>query len=65
LGPYVIHSRDAWKDDEDILENHLKFKKSFEWVPYDPNSFISDGRVRNRLSVYVHHSIPEIEQYAN
>ena len=38
---------------------------SFEWVPYDPNSFISDRRVRNRLLVYVHHSILEIEQYAN
>jgi len=34
-------------------------------VPYDPNSFISDRKVRNRLSAYKHHKIPEIEQFAN
>jgi len=65
LGPYVIHDRDAWKDAEKILEDHLTLKKSFGWVPYDPRSFISDRRVRYRLSVYVHHRIPEIEQCAN
>jgi len=65
LGPYVINSRDAWEDVEKILEDYLRFKKSFQWVLYDPCSFISDRRVRNRLSVYVHHRIPEIEQYAN
>jgi len=65
LGPYVIISRDAWEDAEKILEYHFRLKKSFEWVSYDPCSFISDRRVRNRLSVYVHHRIPKIEQYAN
>ena len=65
LGPYVINSRDAWKDAEKILEEHLRLKKSFLWMPYDPCSFISDRRVRNRLSVYVHHRISEIEQYEN
>ena len=61
LGPYVIHDTDAWKDVENILEDYLRLKKSFGWVPYDPCSFISDRRVRYRLSVYVHHRIPEIE----
>jgi len=65
LGLYVIHSRDAWKEAEKILGDHLKLKKSFWWVPYDPNSFISDRKVRNKLSVYVYHRIPKIEQYAN
>ena len=65
LGPYVIHDRDAWKDVEKILEDHLRLKKIFGWVPYEPCSFISDRRVRYMLSVYVHHRIPEIEQYAN
>jgi len=40
-------------------------KKIFWWVPYDPNSFISDKKVRNRLSTCIHHNIPEVEQYAN
>lgn len=65
LGPYVINFRDAWKDAEKILEEHLILKNSFQWVPYDPYSFISDRRVRNRLSVYIHHKIPKIEQFAN
>lgn len=34
-------------------------------MPYDPNSFISDRRTKNKLSVYIHHRIPEIEQFAN
>jgi len=65
LGPFVIHKREAWEDAEKILGEQLKLKKSFWWVPYDPNSFISDRRVKNRLSVYVYHRIPEIEQFAN
>jgi len=65
LGPFIIHKREAWQDAEEILGEHLKLKKSFWWVPYDPNSFISDRKVRNRLSVYVYHNIPEIEQFAN
>lgn len=34
-------------------------------MPYDPNSFICDRRTKNKLSVYIHHRIPEIEQFAN
>jgi len=65
LGPFVIHKREAWKDADKILGEHLKLKKSFCWVPYDPNSFISERKVRNRLSAYVHHRIPGIEQFSN
>lgn len=65
LGPYVINSMDAWKDAKKILQEHLRLQKSFWWLPYDPYSFISDRRVRNRLSVYIHHKILEIEQFAN
>ena len=65
LCPFVINSRDAWQEAKKILEDHLRLKKSFWWVPYDPNSFICDRRTRNRLTVYIHHRIPEIEQFAN
>ena len=65
LGPFVCNTREAWKEAEIILEGHLKLQKSFGWVPYDPNSFICDRRMKNRLSPYIHHRIPEIEQFAN
>jgi len=32
---------------------------------YDPYSFICNRRQKNKLSPYIHHRIPEIEQYAN
>ena len=65
LGPFVCNSRDARKEAERILEDYLKLQKSFYWVPYDRNSFICDRRMKNKLSPYLHHRIPEIEQYAN
>jgi len=65
LGPFVINKREAWEDVDKILGEHLKLKKSFFWVPYDPNSFISYKKVKNRLSAYVHYRIPQIEQFSN
>ena len=65
LGPFIINKREAWEDAFKILGEDLKFKKSFWWVPYDPNSCISERKVRNWLSTYTHHRIPEVEQYAN
>ena len=65
LGPFIINKREAWGDANKVLGEDLKLKKSFWWVPYDPNSFISDRKVKNRLSTYLHHRIPEVEQYAN
>ena len=65
LGPFVCNSRDAGKEVERILEDYLKLQISFYWVPYDPNSFICDRRMKNKLSPYIHQRIPEIEQYAN
>ena len=47
------------------MGEQLKLKRSFWWVPYDPNGFICDRKVKNRLSAYNHCRIPEIEQYAN
>ena len=32
---------------------------------YDPYSFICNRRQKNKLSPYIHHKIPKIEQYAN
>jgi len=65
LGPFVYNTREAWKEAEIFLEEHLKLQKSFGWKPYDHNNFICDRRMKNRLSPYIHHRIPEIEQYAN
>ena len=63
LGPFFCNNREAGKVVEEILE-HMKLNKSFGWR-YDPHSFICDRRMKNRLSPYSHHRIPEIEQYAN
>ena len=65
LGPFVCNTRDAGKEAEIILEDYLKLQKKIWWVPYDPNIFICDRRMKNRLSPYLHHRIPEIEQFAN
>lgn len=65
VGPFVCNTRDAWKKAKRILEDHLKLQKSFGWVPYDPNNFICDRRMKNRLSPYIHHRILEIEQFTN
>ena len=66
LGPFIFNKREeAWKDADNILRERLKLKQSFLWSPYDPEHFISFRRVKNKLTGYVHHSIPQIEQYAN
>ena len=65
LGPFVFNSRDARKEAERILEEYLGLQKSFYWVPYDPNSFICDRRMKNKLSPYIYFRMPEIKQYAN
>jgi len=47
------------------LKDNLKLKRSFWWVPYDPDGFISAKRVKYRLTAYEHCKIPPIEQFAN
>jgi len=62
LGPFIFNKRyEAWKDFDTILGEKLKLKLSFHWSPYDPEHFIRFRRVKNRLTGYVHHKIPEIE----
>lgn len=63
LGPFVCNNRQAGKEAEEILER-MRLKKSFI-CDYDPHSFIFDRRQKHRLSPYIHHRIPKIEQYAN
>ena len=66
LGPFIFNKREeAWKEADIILRDKIKLKLSFLWSPYDPQHFISFRRVKNKLTGYVHHKIPEIEQYAN
>lgn len=64
LGPFVCNNKKAGKEAEKIIESRMQLKKSFGWR-YDPHSFICDRRMKHKLSPYIHHSIPEIEQYAN
>jgi len=59
----VCNKRKEGQEAEEILER-MRLKRSFIW-PYDPHSFICDRRIKHKLSPYIHHRIPEIEQYAN
>ena len=65
LGPFIINKNEGWQDADKILGEQLKLKRSFWWVPYDPNGFICERKVKKRLSAYNHCRIPEIEQFAN
>ena len=66
LGPFIFNKREeAWEEADNILRDQLMLKQSFHWSRYDPKHFISFRRVKNKLTGYVHHKIPEIEQYAN
>jgi len=65
LGPFIINKKEAWQDADKILGEQLKLKRSFWWVPYDPNGFICERKVKYRLSAYNHCKIPEVEQFAN
>ena len=66
LGPFIFNKREeAWKDADTILREKIKLKLSFHWSQYNPEHFISFRRVKNKLIGYVHHRIPEIEQYTN
>jgi len=40
-------------------------KRSFWWVPYDPDGFLNARKIKYRLSAYDHYRIRDIEQYAN
>lgn len=63
LGPFICNNREARKEADEILQR-LRLKKNFIWT-YDPHRFICNRRQKNNLSPYIHHRIPEIEQYAN
>ena len=66
LGLFIFNKREeAWKDADEILREKIKLKLSFYWSPYDPEHFISFRTIKNKLTGYVHHKIPEIQQYAN
>ena len=65
LGPFLYNKREeGWKEADLILET-LKLQTSFQWVPYDPNHFISLRRVKYKLGGYAHVRLPHIEKYAN
>ena len=66
LGPFIFNKREeSWEEVDKIWRDQLMLKQSFHWSPYDLEHFISFRRVKNKLAGYVHHKIPEIQQYDN
>jgi hypothetical protein len=64
LGPFTMNKKDGWQEADQMLEQ-LKLKKSFWWVPYDPEGFISARRVKFRLKPYDHSPLPQVQPFAN
>ena len=65
LGPFLYNRKEeGWKEANSILEA-LRLQTSFEWIPYDPNHFVSLRRIKYKLGSYSHMRQPEIERYAN
>ena len=60
-----MNKKEGWKDADELLGQTFRLKRSFWWVPYDPNGFINARRIKYRLSAYEHCKIPEIEQISN
>ena len=60
-----MNKKDGWQEADQILGQQLKLKRSFWWVPYDPNGFISARRVKYRLLAYKHCPYPQIEHFSN
>lgn len=60
-----MNKKEGWKDANEILGQTIRLKRSFWWVPYDPNGFINARRVKYRLAPYEHCSTPDIEKFAN
>ena len=60
-GPFIFNKREAWEEADRILRDQLNLKQSFYWEPYDPEHFISYRKLKNKLTTYVHHQIPEIQ----
>jgi len=48
LGPFIMNKKEGWQEAEQILRDKYKLKRSFWWVPYDPEGFISNRRVKYR-----------------
>ena len=65
FGPFIFNKREAWEEADNILGEKLMLNQSFYWTTYDPEHFISYRKVKRKRTTYVHHKIPEIQQYAN
>jgi len=63
LGPFVCNNRKDGRVAGEIIKG-IKIKQSFIWR-YDPFDVICNRSQKNKLSPYIHHRIPQIEQYAN
>jgi len=65
LGPFTMNKKDGWQEADQILGQQLKLKKSFWWVPYDPEGFINARRLKFRLHAYNHTPLAQVQPFAN
>ena len=63
IGPFIVNMRQTTNEANQMLESmHLLLGE--KWA-YDPHKVISNTRVENGYSAFVHDSKPEIEKLAN
>jgi len=63
LSPFICNSREEGQE-ANLIMQQMKFQNNFMWR-YDPQGFMTKLRQKVKLGPYIHHSILEIERYAN
>ena len=63
VGPFVVNMRQAFNEASRMLEDmHLLLSE--KWA-YDPHQVISNRRVENGYSTFIHDNEPKLENLAN
>jgi hypothetical protein len=63
VGPFICNNISAREEIDNLLKQ-MRFPLSFTWA-YDPFGVISELRIKQRSTPYVHTQRPEVERYMN
>jgi hypothetical protein len=63
IGPFICNNRSTGEEEDNLLKQ-MRFPLSSTWA-YDPFGVISELRIKQRSTPYVHTQRPEVEKYMN
>jgi hypothetical protein len=63
IGPFICNNRATGEEANNILKE-MKFSLSFSWH-YNPCGFITETKLRNKISPYAHVPKPKAEKFVN